>query len=119
MTDFDRLVREAVESVEKPGAWRAEEPRAFAIARHAAQAADREARRERWTLVADAHPPPHGVYLVQRADFPNSLAVATVCYGMHDPWWCVETHSHPTADPIGIKPDDRWMDAAALRDEET
>jgi len=63
--------------------------------------------------VGDKKPGPGGKYLVCR-DSHNF--VATVCYGMHDPWWVphvpkVAVH-HPTGEitPVNMLVTDTWIE---------
>ncbi len=53
--------------------------------------------------IGSQYPRPHeGKYEVYRSGV--GLFVATVCYGMHDPWWVPVL----TGDPIPMREDDLW-----------
>jgi hypothetical protein len=75
----------------------------------------------RWTKVSDKHPPRGGHFLARSSSFPNGYAVATVCYGLHDPWWCSDlvheraaTYHKGSRSTTTIQGDDEWLDLAAL-----
>lgn len=59
------------------------------------------------TLVSEQSPPPHALYLVRRN---GKLHTCTVCYGMHAPWWIVHHLDSSEAEPLGMQPDDRWLE---------
>ena len=64
-------------------------------------AAVREA--ERGTFPGQ-HPPPHAVYVVRRG---GVTVTAKVCYGMHSPWWVVQTLEGDSA-PVPMQDGDEW-----------
>lgn len=58
-----------------------------------------------WHQVSGKQPPPHGryeAYQAGRGDF-----TATVCYGMHHPWWVPDGK-----EPIDMLPSDMWRVAS-------
>ena len=67
-----------------------------------AAAKDEQARLIR-KKIPEAYPPRHdGQFLVNR---PNvGEFIATVCYGLHPPWWCFDANA--TTEPM--KPGDEW-----------
>lgn len=59
-----------------------------------------------WWTFPETSPPPHaGEWLVERPGV--GPFVATVCYGMHSPWW-VPAIGGPQAQPVPMMPGDRW-----------
>jgi len=55
-------------------------------------------------MVKYQHPLPHAKYLVKRDLF---FFTATPCYGMHEPWWVVQT-MRDEAPPEPMLPEDQW-----------
>jgi hypothetical protein len=70
---------------------------------------DADDGRAAWIRIKDAHPPPHqGSYRVRR-DGEDDEIIATVCYGMHTPWWCLTDNC-----TLDMQDDDLWRPAAML-----
>ena len=55
--------------------------------------------------VSVKYPPPHERYVVIRN---SDVFTATPCYGMHNPWWVVQTMEREV-DPVKIEPEDSWL----------
>lgn len=55
-------------------------------------------------------PPPQRKYLIRRGD---QVCVATPCYGMHEPWWIVQTLDGE-ARPRTIQEGDLWYPLEVL-----
>ena len=69
----------------------------------------------RWTLCKDAHPEPHAHYVVRMKRQGSPLIfTASVCYGMHAPWWIPRTVDlfKPGAFVIPFEDEDGWLPAA-------
>jgi hypothetical protein len=60
-----------------------------------------------WTACSLQYPPPHRRYVVKREHWS---AIATPCYGMHEPWWVVRTLTGEL-EPIRIEKTDQWQTA--------
>ena len=56
--------------------------------------------------IKDKHPPAHQKYCVIRED---KIFTATVCYGMHAPWWIVHTMDEE-AEPLNMLDTDLWCE---------
>ena len=54
--------------------------------------------------VRDQHPPQHQKSVVRR---DGVYFTAKPCYGLHDPWWVVQT-MEGEAPPVSMRPDDEW-----------
>jgi len=66
-----------------------------------------------WHTVVEMKPPPGGEYLVRRDRY---LYTAKVCYGMHLPWWVVQTmNAFPNheAEPAVMQDTDQWQQTAS------
>ena len=59
-----------------------------------------------WKAVHEKRPPPGGVYRVARRGL---LFDATVCYGMHEPWWIPRNgYTLEESQPIQMLVADIW-----------
>jgi len=56
--------------------------------------------------VNERHPPAHCKFLVNRKGWHF---IATVCYGMHNPWWVPRDHEKEL-DPIEMEDIDEWLE---------
>jgi hypothetical protein len=56
--------------------------------------------------IAEAHPEPHRRYVVVR---DGRVFTAKPCYGMHEPWWVVQT-MEGEAPPVAMRADDCWLE---------
>ncbi len=62
-----------------------------------------------WTRVSERMPAPHAVYRVWTPD--NNQFDATVCYGMHSPWWVPRNgYTKQESEPISMLNDHYWME---------
>lgn len=60
--------------------------------------------------IPDHFPRKGGRYLVSRLE--TGPFVATVCYGLHDPWWVPEVVNHysPGAFVVPMRKGDQWIE---------
>ena len=56
--------------------------------------------------VEERNPPSGCLFLVKRR---NWYFTATVCYGMHNPWWVPRDHEKELL-PMDMKPKDEWLE---------
>ncbi len=62
-----------------------------------------------WTKVGEKMPAPHNVYRVWTPD--SGQFDATVCYGMHKPWWVPRNgYTNHESDPVNMLNDHYWME---------